>query len=584
MLAGCIVSPAAHLLATPAAAEGRAANVRSVDILGNSAFSTRDLLDLVTVRPGDSLGSSRLSESRRLLEDRYRAAGYLGVRVPEPACAFDEDSSTAAVTFQVDEGRRTVIGRITFRGVKGVSAARAASRFESSVGAPLQPAVLESDLAALLEDYERAGYPYARAAVSRLDVTTGGDVDSLEVVVSVEEGNHSVVGEIRVEGVVETSPDVVEREARGLVGEPYDPRAAESIRRRLSRLAIFSSVAEPELYERGSGTGILFRVTEGTSNTFDGIIGYQPAASGGGGDLTGLVSVGLRNLFGTGRRLNVRWQRDARSSQELAFRYLEPWLFGWPFNTAVGFFQRQQDSAYVRRVLDGTVEVVLSDAILLGAGISAEQVIPSASASTARVSRSSSTSATVSFRYDTRDDLLSPEGGLMLLTDFSYGRKRLTEPASASLNAGTTSLQRYRTDLEFYTGFVARQVVAVGLHGRQVKGAAIEESDMVRFGGATTLRGYRELQFLATLALWANAEYRLLTGRRSFVYAFVDPGYYSRSGSALPELAGVEEFLLGYGIGIRTDTPLGVIGVSFALGKGDAFSEGKVHVGLVNEF
>jgi len=76
----------------------------------------------------------------------------------------------------------------------------------------------------------------------------------------------------------------------------------------------------------------------------------------------------------------------------------------------------------------------------------------------------------------------------------------------------------------------------------------------------------------------------VLTGRRSFVYGFFDPGYYTRSGSANPALESAEEFLFGYGVGIRTDTPLGVVGISFAMGKGDSFSEGKVHVGLINEF
>ena len=563
---------------------GVAAEIRTIDIRGNAAFSTRELLELMTLRPGDSLSTARVAESRRLVEERYRSAGYLSARVPEPIAEFSSDSSRVGLIFDVTEGRRTIVGRVSFRGMSGMSTQGAAARCGTSIGDPLDPVQLESDLEGLLEDYERSGYPIARAAVSRLAVSPGEEVDSLEVVVSVDEGTRAVVGEIRVEGVSDTSPEVVEREARGMIGEVYNPRVAESVRRRLSRLSIFSSVAEPELYERGAETGVLFRVTEGASNTFDGILGYQPAASGEGGMLTGLVSVGLRNLFGTGRRLSVRWQRDERSSQELAFRYMEPWLLGWPLNAGVGFFQRQQDSAYVRRVLDGAVEFVLSDAIIIGASIADEQVIPSSSVAAARVSRSSSTTAGLSFRYDTRDDLLSPENGLLLLTDYAYSRKRLTEPAVSTLNEGTSTIQRFKTDLEFYTGFIPRQVIAAAFHGRQVKGSAVEESDMIRFGGATTLRGYRELQFLATVALWANLEYRLLTGRRSFVYGFFDPGYYSRSGGTVPSLAGAEEFLFGYGVGIRTDTPLGVIGISFAMGKGDSFSQGKVHVGLINEF
>ena len=45
-----------------------------------------------------------------------------------------------------------------------------------------------------------------------------------------------------------------------------------------------------------------------------------------------------------------------------------------------------------------------------------------------------------------------------------------------------------------------------------------------------------------------------------------------------------EAFNFGYGLGLNLETGLGVLAVSFALAEGDAFSEGKIHFGLVNEF
>jgi outer membrane protein insertion porin family len=41
---------------------------------------------------------------------------------------------------------------------------------------------------------------------------------------------------------------------------------------------------------------------------------------------------------------------------------------------------------------------------------------------------------------------------------------------------------------------------------------------------------------------------------------------------------------MGYGFGIKIETGIGVLGVSFALAKGDSFSDGKIHFGIVNEF
>ena len=46
----------------------------------------------------------------------------------------------------------------------------------------------------------------------------------------------------------------------------------------------------------------------------------------------------------------------------------------------------------------------------------------------------------------------------------------------------------------------------------------------------------------------------------------------------------IESFKIGYGLGINLETALGVLGVSYALGSGDAVNEGKIHFGLINEF
>jgi hypothetical protein len=35
---------------------------------------------------------------------------------------------------------------------------------------------------------------------------------------------------------------------------------------------------------------------------------------------------------------------------------------------------------------------------------------------------------------------------------------------------------------------------------------------------------------------------------------------------------------------MRVDTPMGYLGVSYALGKGDSFGTGKIHISLNNDF
>jgi hypothetical protein len=45
-----------------------------------------------------------------------------------------------------------------------------------------------------------------------------------------------------------------------------------------------------------------------------------------------------------------------------------------------------------------------------------------------------------------------------------------------------------------------------------------------------------------------------------------------------------KDTLPGYGVGIRFETPLGIMGVDYGFGRGDSFSTGKIHFGIINSF
>jgi len=45
-----------------------------------------------------------------------------------------------------------------------------------------------------------------------------------------------------------------------------------------------------------------------------------------------------------------------------------------------------------------------------------------------------------------------------------------------------------------------------------------------------------------------------------------------------------KNFFTVFGLGLNIETGIGVLAVSYALGKGDTFSDGKIHFGIINEF
>jgi len=564
-----------------------AATIRSLSVKGNSKFTAREIAGWLVSRPGIPYTELAMKNDCRLIEDTYRAEGYLAARAVADQPAYTSDSARVDLIIAIDEGRRSLVGRLAVEGSTRLSSQEILEQFDLAAGSPMNEGTVERDIEALLTRYEKLGYPFARCEVVELGHRAGDQADSVDIRLRVDEGRRMTLDEIRVEGNKETDPSVIVRETRFEPGEPFNPTKVNAIRQRLNRLNIFSSVAEPTLYVRDDKGGLLIKVQEGNTSTFDGVLGYIPPSSPGeSAYLTGLVSVSMRSLFGTGRKMSLRWQREDRYSQEIAFRYIEPWLFGAPVNLGGGFLQRQQDTAYVRRTLDVKAELMFSEELSISLVLKTDRVIPSGDSSTTRAVGTSSTTAGVEVEYDTRDDLASPTSGARYRADYHYGRKSVSSvPASAvgQIVSGGT-LQRAGLDVELFLPAFRRQVIAIGVHGREVTTEQVQEGEMYRFGGANTLRGYRENEFLGASIAWTNAEYRFLLARRTFVFGFFDTGYYFRPTNDVLGLPSSEAFRYGYGVGVRVETPLGNIGVSFALGEGDSFGTAKIHIGLINDF
>lgn len=577
----CILIAALMLLSPRLYAASRTV-VGTVTVAGSAAFTEREILSWLSLRSGSPYSPEAGEQDLRTICERYRNEGYLNARAGV-STRFTADSSQVDLVITVEERRRVILGALDFTGNAAISSNELRSIVDARPGAPLDYTQLEADIAAILARYERRGYPLARCTVDSLMLRSGDSADSVAVTLALEEGPRVSIQEVRVEGNQDTRADVILRESRIRFGDPYDAERMQAVRQRLLRLNIFASVSEPELFLRNAAGGVLIRVQEGNTNTFDGVAGYMPgSAPGESGYFTGLVSLAMRNLFGTGRKLHFRWQKEDRSSQELAVGYMEPWLFDIPLNVGMEFRQRRQDSSYVRQGGNARAEWMFSEMLAVSLIGSAEVVIPAADTAIARVPRSSTLSAGIEIVYDSRDDLYSPTSGARYRADYHYGRK--------SIEAGQTDgglsggIQRITVDLDSYLEVFSRQVVALGIHGRQVQGTGMDESEYYRFGGTNTLRGYRENQFLGSRAGWVNTEYRLSLARHSFVYAFLDAGYYFRPANQARQTGNIDAFQYGYGIGLRFDSPLGNLGVSFALGKGDSFAQGKVHFGILNDF
>ena len=513
----------------------------------------------------------------------YAAAGYLA-----PVVVVSGDSVV------LSDGPRYRLAAPVFSPDSLAALVRLGGFDESPyVGNPFSPGRVTELLDAVVVALAARGYPLAVARLG--DLTIDDSAATAAPTIAIETGERVLVSEIDVEGNTETDRGLIIAAVAVRRGTPFNDDLARQVRARLERLDLFAEVAEPQLYRTDSGGyGILVRVVEGTPNTFDGILGYQPPdRPGEQGSLTGHLNFALRNPFGDGRRFAVRFERS-KPSQMLEVRYGEPWVFRLPIDIEVGFRQRQEIASialpsYVQRsfTLDGSYGFLDAWSVRLGG--SYDETLPELDTLRPcenQLLSSSSLGTSIGIVFDTRTNPINPVSGALLSTSVAIGSKsiRSTTDCSAELLGDAGFRQRIVADLDAFMSLGGALVVAASVHGGEIRGNFLEESDLFRIGGQSTVRGYREDEFRASRRVWGNLETRVLLSRTSFAALFVDGGYASRPEDVLRRVDAQEYWLLGYGVAAQIESPLGLIRFSFALSRDDSFDTGKVFVGLVNRF
>ncbi len=516
------------------------------------------------------------------LYEAYAGAGYLGASVRY-------DSLTGV---SIMEGMPYTIDRVRlFPDSAGALIAASGLTEAEFSGRTFSAADIAAISVRLIGALNDRGYPLATAQVAAIAVHDS--VRSVDLDLVLDLGSRVTISQIDVQGNASTSRDLIVTAAAIQPGTIFTDVLAAQIRNRLQRLDIFSEVGEPQLYRTDSGAyGLLLTVKEGRSNTFDGVIGYQPGTDSlSRGGLTGLVNVFF--IFGSGRRMALRWQKQSLTASQLEFRYGEPFLLGLPLDLDLGYRQLQEETtpallSYVQRFFTGDFYYGLTDAFSIRLGGAYEATIPQTDSTEPcfrQLLNSRTVESTIGIGYDTRSSTINPVAGLRYSTSYSLGTKNVQGPTPCDSGIpGSDTRQRVEVDLDGYLRLMQSFVLAGGIHFGEIKGNLLEESDLFRFGGQSSVRGYLENAFRASRRASATVELRLLLSSTSYAAVFFDAGYYRRPEDNLRGLPSFEEWIYGYGVGAQIETPIGLVRLSYALGKPDDFSTGKVFFGLVNQF
>lgn len=604
----------ACVFSSPGYAQSEAVSVKTVPIIkkisitGSRKITEKSLLQNLYSKKDRGFDRNALDRDLKEVARIYTSKNFYLAQIDSVQCTFSVDSSEVSIRIFITENKAIEIGRIEFIGNAFVSSSGLLNVMNSDLGKIFDPAVLEQDLEDIVRLYEDRGFPFTRIAVTELRLYEESSRPKVSLTMTVEENKKTLLTRLDVRGQQQTRESILLREMRLSLPRWYRRSDIDAGLARLRRFSFINDATEGPLNAvNDSAYALQISVTEGPSNTIDGVAGYVPKTAASKGYFTGFANLSFQNLFGTARRLDVRWQKKNRYSQDFLLAYTEPWILGYPVNLGGSIGQLVQDTIYVERqfTLDGNVWIGTYGAGLFGAKLKYIDPSDAATGFVYNIPTAQFTSAYIGISYDTRDNPYNPRTGAFYRAMIEYGQKKEDyfiagngardtlyingQPVAVEKKKRSIATQKLTLDFETIFSVTRKFVLYNGVHGITYKSPqnVVPYSEQIRFGGLKTVRGYTEDFFNGTRAGWNNFELRWLTAPRSRLFVFLDLGYYYRraySSDSPVRITKQDGWPLGYGFGMRFETKLGLFALDFGLGRNDSFSEGKIHFGIASEF
>jgi len=298
---------------------------------------------------------SAIEDALGRLERVYLERGYHQVRVGPAEVSWSADDTRADVRVPVVEGVRFVVSAVQLEGELSAALRAELEPLVAETGSPFlgrTPSTLASRVRGALLD---GGHQLAQVhAFTETDAASGRVVIRLEV----EPGPVVLLREVRIEGLERTSEDFVRGRIELAPGRPIRRAAVDDSVDALYRAGIFRSVRPTlEMVTGPQGEGppsadLVFDLAELDARTIDLELGWGSYEL-----LRGRVSYRDRNLFGSGRVLDVTTKLSIRSL-EANGRISDRDLLGpsWTLSSGAGY-ERREEPSFTRNSLryDATV-------------------------------------------------------------------------------------------------------------------------------------------------------------------------------------------------------------------------------------
>jgi outer membrane protein insertion porin family len=308
--------------------EGNVAAIKHINIVGNSVYKEKDLLDLFElkttgwlswIRGDDKYSREKLNGGLENLSSYYLDRGYIRFSIDSTQVAITPDRKAVYITVNVSEGDKYTVTKVDLSGdiilpedeMRGYLLLREGQDFSQ-----VQVTNTEEFITRRLGV---EGYTFAK-------VSGIPDIDDEEKTVAlkffVDPGKRTYVRRIEFRGNMKSIDEVLRREMRQMESAPASSALIEQSRVRLERLGFFKEVKTENIEVPGTDDmiDVQYSVEEQSSGSIGASVGYAQDA----GLILG-ANLQQNNFLGTGKQVGIGL--NSSKYQDLySFNYVDPYF------------------------------------------------------------------------------------------------------------------------------------------------------------------------------------------------------------------------------------------------------------------
>ena len=308
--------------------EGKSAEIKQLNILGNTVYSTTELkrlFELSDVVPWWNFMADQQYQKQLLagdlekLRSHYVDKGYIRFKTESTQVSMTPDKQGIYITLKVNEGAQYKLGNITLTGdlldkeqeLRGLLALNSGELYSGA-----SVTATEESLSRYLS---RFGYAYPK--VSTYPEINDED-HTVNLTIAVEPGPRIYVRRINFAGNDVTKDEVLRREMRQMEGTWLSNRLIDRSKVRLNQLGFFETVNTNTVRVPGEMdvVDVNVQVKEQPAGSFNAGVGY--------GSESGLsLNMGIQqdNFFGTGNKAGISVSTNDYS-KNASLNYTDPYF------------------------------------------------------------------------------------------------------------------------------------------------------------------------------------------------------------------------------------------------------------------